>query len=254
MQVGTLRFGTVLAIAVGFLVPSIAEAQTARGRKAAPGGVEIEEITVTAQKREENIQEIPISVTAVSGEMLREQQVTKMLELTQVVPNLHIQMTTGSVSNLILAMRGVQVGDNNITVQPPIGLYVDGAYIAHLNGNNLDLEDLERVETLRGPQGTLYGRNTIGGAINLITKKPTDERSITVATRVGNFDTFKGRVTANIPLVGKNGFFQSDALGTIAIRQNAAYESHDGYFRNTYQPKPRDLNDLNRVFTMTALR
>jgi iron complex outermembrane recepter protein len=94
-------------------------------------------------------------------------------------------------------------------------------YISPLKGSNLDLEDLERVEVLRGPQGTLYGRNTIGGAVNFIAKKPTEERSATVSSEVGNFDTFNGRVTVNVPLVGKNGFYQSDALGVLRLRETA---------------------------------
>jgi iron complex outermembrane receptor protein len=156
-------------------------------------------------------------------------------------------------------MRGTSNNDTALSKNATVGMYVDGFYIAKLIGNNLDLEDLERVEALRGPQGTLFGRNTTGGAVNMVTRKPTEERSITASTEVGNFDAFKSRVTLNVPLVGKNGFWQSDAIGTLSLRQNVTYQSHDGYFRNESPTNVRasggsELNTVNRIFTMSALR
>jgi iron complex outermembrane receptor protein len=149
--------------------------------------------------------------------------------------------------------------NNAVSQSSTIGLYLDGVYIAKNQANAMDLEDLERVEVLRGPQGTLFGRNTIGGAINLITKKPTEEYSITASTEVGNFDSFKGRLTLNVPLVGKNGFFQSDALGTLSLRENAVYRSHEPYYDNRSPTNVREsggagYNNINRVFNMTSLR
>jgi len=221
--------------------------------------VEIEEITVTAQKREENIQETPISVTALTGSVLAEKGASSVSDLVQSVPNVFVQPGATQASATTFSMRGTNIGDNNLSENPAVGLYVDGVYIAKAQGSNLDIEDLERVEVLRGPQGTLYGKNTIGGAVNLITKKPTEERSITALTEVGNYDAFKARLTFNVPLIGKNGFWQSDALGTISLRENVSYRSHEPYVDNrspTNVPTSgaAGFTNLNRVFNMTSVR
>ncbi|MFN8626456.1 MAG: TonB-dependent receptor [Candidatus Binatia bacterium] len=251
-----------LAIAVGMFVPPASWGQAVTGKKAAAGGIEIEEITVTAQKREENIQEVPISITALGGAALTEKGVTEIPNLGEAVPNLRIATNPGGNSGMTIGLRGLGTY-GTISKQTPVGLYVDGIYISKIEGSNFDLEDLERVEVLRGPQGTLFGRNTIGGAINIITKKPTEERSITAQTEVGNYDTFNGRLTFNAPLIGKNGFAQSDALGTLSLRETVGYKTHDGYFRNALRtgepsaPTPSGggkLADLSRVYTLTALR
>jgi len=129
-------------------------------------------------------------------------------------------------------MRGLAQANSDPAFSTEVGLYVDGVYMTKVVGSNLDLEDIERVEVLRGPQGTLYGRNTIGGAVNFITKKPIEEHSITLATGVGNYETFNGRVATNVPLSGKNGYFQSDSVATLSLRETAGYKTHDGYWRN----------------------
>ncbi|MBP1687250.1 MAG: TonB-dependent receptor [Deltaproteobacteria bacterium] len=248
------RIGIGLAVVVGVVLPLRGWAQVTKGKKApSAGAVEIEEITVTAQRREENIQETPISVTAITGASLQEKGVTNVANLTEAVPNLHVTTFSGSNSSFSIAMRGVNLNDNEIAYQSGIGLYVDGAYISKVMGANLDLEDLERVEVLRGPQGTLYGRNTIGGAVNMVTRKPTEERSIIASTEVGNYDAFKGHVTLNVPLIGKNGFLQSDAIGTVSLRQNATYSLRDGFFRNT-GTGGSEYGNLNRVTTITGIR
>lgn len=254
-----LRRGLGLTLLAALVVPPASWGQAARGKKGAPGAVEIEEITVTAQKREENLQEIPISVTAVTGAALEQKGSATVVDLVQSVPNLNVVQNSTGYNALQIEMRGAVNQETSLAQNTVVGLYVDGAPIFKGLGSNLDLEDLDRVEVLRGPQGTLYGKNTTGGAINLITRKPTEERSIAAATEVGNYDAFKGRVTLNVPLIGKNGFFQSDALGTLSLRENVVYRSHDGFVRDqspTAVPAtgPAKLQDLNRVLTMTTLR
>jgi len=254
------RLGLGLAVSIGLFVPSPTWAQAAKGKKAAPTGtLEIEEITVTAQKREENIQEIPVSVSAVSGAMLEERGAKAISDLVESVPNLFAKEANQGSSSLQIGIRGALVGDPSFSQNPTVGLHVDGFYIAKIEGANMDLEDLDRVEVLRGPQGTLYGKNTIGGAVNLITKKPTEERSITAATEVGNFDSFKGRVTLNVPLIGKNGFFQSDAIGIISLRENVSYRSHEPYIDNQSPTNVKasggaGMANTNRVSNMTSVR
>jgi iron complex outermembrane receptor protein len=260
----SMRRVLALVLGVGVVVPSPGWAQAAKAKKEAPAGaVEIEEITVTAQKREENVQEIPVSVTAITGSMLKEKGVTTVNDLTETVPNLTISQSNMGASSLYFSMRGTVQNNPSTEYNPTVGLYVDGVYVKGILGANFDLEDLDRVEVLRGPQGTLYGRNTVGGTVNLINKKPTEERSITVATEVGNYDAFKGRLTLNVPLIGKQGFFASDAIGTVSLRENAMYESHEGYVTNETPPNipgaPKasggaSFDNLNRVFNTLALR
>jgi len=236
----------------------------ARPKHAAPKPeTEIEEITVTAQRREESLQETPISVTALGAEALQDKNVRDVVDLGETVPNLRIASGMASASALAVTIRGLAQANSDPAFSTKVGLYVDGVYMTKVVGSNLDLEDIERVEVLRGPQGTLYGRNTIGGAVNFITKKPTEEHSITLATGVGNYETFNGRVTINVPLIGKNGYFQSDSIGTLSLRETAGYKTHDGYWRNALppgapsQPAPSgsgNYSNLNRVYNWTALR
>jgi iron complex outermembrane recepter protein len=260
---GFVRFGIGLAMVVGLVVPSGSWAQAAKGKAAPRVETEIEEITVTAQKREESLQETPISVTALTSQALRESGVRTVVDLGQVVPNLRITANTGGTSSTTITLRGLQQGNPEAAFQPKVGLYVDGVYISKIIGSNLDLEDLERVEVLRGPQGTLYGRNTIGGAVNFITKKPTEERAVTLNQEVGNYETSNTRLTINVPLVGKNGFVQSDALGTLSLRTTAGYKTHAGFYRNALPPGApasppvgggSEWGNQNRVFVFGALR
>jgi len=250
----SLRLGIALVAGVSFIGPTGSWGQATKAKKTAPGAaLEVEEITVTAQKREESVQETPISIIAITGQALAEKQVANVVDLNQVVPNMHVTSYTGSNSTITISIRGVSQADNQVALQPSVGLYLDGAYLAHIVGSNLDLDDLERVEVLRGPQGTLWGRNTSAGAANFITRKPTDERSLTLSTEVGNYNFFKERLTLNMPLVGKNGIFHSDAIGTISVRQNVVYRHRDGFYTNTGSGS-NSYDNLNRISTMSQVR
>ncbi|MBP1685988.1 MAG: TonB-dependent receptor [Deltaproteobacteria bacterium] len=253
--------GIGLVTVITWAVPGTIWAQAAKGKRGAvPGlGTEIEEITVVAQKREESIQEVPISVTALTSENLAARGVKSITDIGEAAPNVRITIGGGTASGTVVGIRGIASANPNLSFEPAAGLYVDGVYIPKLQGTNLDLEDLDHVEVLRGPQGTLYGRNTIGGAINFITRKPTEERSVTLQTEAGNYETFRSRLTFNLPLIGKNGFWQSDALGTLSLRETVMYKHHDGYFTNqspTSVPASGSAGfaSLNRIFTMTSLR
>jgi iron complex outermembrane receptor protein len=178
-----MGFSTAMVLALGLVVPPGSWGQAAKEKRgAATAPLEIEEITVTAQKREENIQEIPISVTAVTGAALEEQGIPSLLELGHNVPNMHAMSSSSGEATVQVSMRGTFSGETSLAQAPSVGFHVDGFYLAKNLGNNMDLEDLERVEVLRGPQGTLFGRNTTGGAINMVSKKPTEQRSITLST------------------------------------------------------------------------
>ena len=130
---------------------------------------EVDEIVVTARRREEISHDVPIAVSAFSAEQLAERGAPDITWLQQSTPNLTLQVARGTNSTLIAFIRGVGQQDPLWGFEPGVGLYVDDVYIARPQGAVLDIYDIERLEVLRGPQGTLYGRNTIGGAIKYVT-------------------------------------------------------------------------------------
>ena len=134
----------------------------------------LEEIIVTAQKREQSLQDVPISVTAWSGDQLRSMNAQQSFDITRFTPGVDFIATSGG-QDTQLTIRGVSQGDFSDTIEPPNAVYVDEGYIATVQGNRFALFDLERVEILRGPQGTLFGRNATGGLVQYVTRKPTEE-------------------------------------------------------------------------------
>ncbi len=132
----------------------------------------LDEVIVTAQKRAQNLQEVPIALTALDANVLEHARVIDTDSFAKLVPNLHVkQSTTGAVT---LAIRGASNNDaGNPGFENAVGMYIDGVYTGKAVGSLFDLGDIERVEVLRGPQGTLYGRNTIGGAVNFVSKRPS---------------------------------------------------------------------------------
>ncbi|MCU0892155.1 MAG: Plug domain-containing protein, partial [Sandarakinorhabdus sp.] len=132
----------------------------------------IEDIIVTAQRRRERAQDVPIAITAFSAEALQARGVVNALDLTQFVPNLVGLNNTGLGTANAYYLRGLGNTESIATFDPPVGTYVDDIYISRQNANNFNLFDVERVEVLRGPQGTLFGRNTTGGAISVVMREP----------------------------------------------------------------------------------
>lgn len=136
----------------------------------------LEEIVVTATKREESIFEVPIAITAFNEETMLRAGITDLMDVGKFVPNLNVTgFSAGHVSSVNPFIRGIGLQDHLITTEPGVSVYVDGVYLGRQVGQNWSLANIERVEVLRGPQGTLYGRNSIGGAINIITRKPGEE-------------------------------------------------------------------------------
>ncbi|MDH3812500.1 MAG: TonB-dependent receptor plug domain-containing protein, partial [Gammaproteobacteria bacterium] len=133
----------------------------------------IEEIMVTATKREQSIYEVPVAVSAFQGDQLAQQGIVDIIDIGKFVPNLNItQFSAGHNSSSNPFIRGIGLQDHLITTDPGVSVYVDGVYLGRQVGQNWSIANIERIEVLRGPQGTLYGRNSIGGAINIITKTP----------------------------------------------------------------------------------
>lgn len=156
------------------------------------GARPLEVVTVTARRKEESLNEIPLALTAFGEQQLDDFNVINLYDIGKYVPNLHIgNFGNGNPSHTSVFMRGVGQQDHIITVDSGIGLYLDGVYLGRQQGSNLNMSNIERVEVVRGPQGTLYGRNNIGGAINFITKRPTGEDAVTVSLQAGSRERAK---------------------------------------------------------------
>jgi iron complex outermembrane receptor protein len=187
--VGTIRIvvGSMAAVAAGW--SATASAQTA-GTAATPQ-TGLAEITVTAERREASLQTVPVAVSALDTTALENRQVTEAEDLQRLVPSLKMANNITSPTNLSPSLRGSLQQDASLVVaESPFGIYVDDVYIARLNGNNVTLADVERVEVLRGPQGTLYGRNTLSGAIKFVTRTPGDESWANLRVGGGNWDQY----------------------------------------------------------------
>ena len=156
----------------------------------------LEEVVVTAQKKEENLQETPIAITAITESAIDDLDIASVVDLAGMAPNVHIINTPSNNTAATIAMRGGVTINPAITWEPTVGMYLDGVYLGKGQGSIFDVVDLERVEILRGPQGTLYGRNTLGGAINLISKKPSGE-GMSAKVTIGNYGLKQSQLIAD---------------------------------------------------------
>lgn len=200
------------------------------------------EIVVTARRTEENLQTTPVAVTALGAEQISRQQLVDVSALQYAAPSLTVAPATGDTSAANIAVRGQSQSDNLIAIDPAVGIYLDGVYVARSSGALFNLVDVQRVEVLRGPQGTLYGRNTTGGAINLVAKRPEADFGGSISGRVGNFGLREVTAVANVPL--------GESAGFRVAYQNS---EHDGYARNAFLN--RELNDdktnfVRGIFTL----
>ncbi|HUP61381.1 MAG TPA: TonB-dependent receptor [Thermoanaerobaculia bacterium] len=190
-----------------------------------------EEIVVTARKREENVQEVPVAVTVITADKLEEAAAADLSELQTQVPNLAVYQGRNQSTTLTAFMRGIGQADPLWGVDPGVGLYMDDVYMARPQGALLDVFDVARIEVLRGPQGTLYGKNTIGGAIKYVSKPLTDERQAMVSLSAGEYNALDLRASFSGALVpGK-------VRGKLAF----ATLNRDGY--GTNQLTGRDVSD-----------
>jgi iron complex outermembrane receptor protein len=184
-------FYTRLLISTGISgIALLAASQTV----AAPA---LKEVLVTAQKRSESAQDIPIAVTGVTADMLDKLGFENANDVSAQVPNMQVSGPYGDVQP-IFSIRGVSMSDYSSNQASPIGVYVDETYLAPVYSHGANFFDIERLEVLRGPQGTLYGKNTTGGAINIITRTPqfSDEPSNYIKLGAGSFNATSAKVTS----------------------------------------------------------
>jgi len=200
----------------------------------------VEELVVTARRTEESAQTTPVAISAFSAEGLQRQGATSVTDLQGAVPNMNLVQGRGSSNSTNIYIRGVGQPDALQTFDPAVGLYIDDVYISRIRGTQLDLLDLARVEVLRGPQGTLYGKNTIGGALKLVSRAPDQTLRSQASATVGNYQTFEGKLALSGPV--------SD---TLAIGVAAMGSAHGGYVKNPVTHE--HYNDKNTVALRAAL-
>ncbi|MGD9597688.1 MAG: TonB-dependent receptor [Steroidobacteraceae bacterium] len=211
-----------------------------------PSADTIQEVIVTAQKREESLQETPIAITAFTSRDLDAQRVTNTLDLLNKVPSLNLAPFAGTRAAPNLYIRGMGNLIASTTKDMATGIYIDGVPVARAVGLATDIADLERVEVLRGPQGTLWGRNTTAGAINFITQKPDDELSFGAQLTAGSWDLRAGRARINVPV--------GDKLFARVVYMRA---ENDGWVKNTNSTLPNQINfneDRKKEAVRAALR
>src|ERR1700761_3409499 len=182
-----------------------ARAQAGDQPAVAAGGQGLEEIVVTARRTEEKLQAAPVSVTAFTAAKLGQQNITNPTGLRGLGPALTINQGSGYGTGLNVAIRGIIQADLNLEQDAPIALYIDDVYNGRMLGGFFDLVDLESVEVLRGPQGTLFGRNTTGGALNITTRKPADEFQIQARVGYATYNTVTERFEVDTGEIGNTG-------------------------------------------------
>lgn len=191
----------------------------------------IADIVVTAQKRGENLQQMPVAISAFTGDQLELQGISETKDLSAIAPNLAVLGGTTNATATVVTIRGIPTAaDESMAYDSPIGIYIDGVYLARSAASSFEVADIERVEVLRGPQGTLFGRNTTGGAVNFVTRAPAEEFDLSLRAGFGNFDQrlFRGVVNTG-------------RLADI-VRSSVSYlyKARDGVVDNLLQPDRRD--------------
>ena len=177
-----------------------------------------ETIKVTARKRTESLFETPTAITSLGEGVLADANISNVDDVGKYVPNLNIsRYGVGSTAHAAVFIRGIGLQDHIITTDPGVGVYLDGVYLGRQMGANMSLPNVERVEVLRGPQGTLYGRNTLGGAVNIITKSPGDENIATVALKAGS----RGRVASDV-------YINADLSDTLSFSASGSFKTRNG--------------------------
>ena len=200
---------------------------------AAEESFQLEEVVVTARRRAENLQDIPVSVTAFTSSDMDEVGITDVTDISQLTPNLIVQPNLGGNDGVLICMRGLCRTDFTITEDPMVGIYVDGIYIGKSIGSLFDVAELDRIEVLRGPQGTLYGKNTLGGAVIMHTRKPSGEFGAKGIVTAGNFGRLDGKAYVEFPITD-----------TLAANVSVLSKNHDPYVKNTMGDDRWDADNL----------
>jgi iron complex outermembrane receptor protein len=221
-RIGSLALVALLALARS----SAAQEAPAAAEPAQTGG--IEEITITAEKRATNLQETPIAVTAITSDAIQEQGLEDFNDVQFMAP----AIVYGEIADMAqITMRGIGVDISTIDAEPGVALHQDGVYRGGLTSSSALFFDAERVEVLRGPQGTLYGRNSTGGSLNVITKLPGETPSLDASVLYGDYSRWRAEAFGDLPLID----------GVLSLRGGFAYDSRGGYTDNTFTGNEEDV-------------
>jgi len=235
-----LAFWTIAGLAVG-AGGAYAQTTPANPPAATDNSGALQEVVVTAERRSENVQSVPIAITAFTAETLQERNLTNVHALGDMTPGVNLDQGapfSGDRSVLSASIRGVGQDDFAFNLNPAVGVYLDGVYLARTIGANQDLLDVDRVEILKGPQGTLFGANTEGGAISIITHTPGDEEKFTGQVTAGSLNRRDFGFTADLPII------KDTLLSSITV----STQNRDGYQRVI--PYPSDVPDGQTAFVV----
>lgn len=192
---------------------------------------QLDEIIVTAEKREASLQDTALSISAFNEAQIEQLGISDAYDIGAHIPSLTTAKSPSSISAVSFYIRGIGNGEPILTAEQPVGVYVDGAVLARQTGSLLDIIDLERVEVLRGPQGSLYGRNTTGGAINFITKRPGDEQEINQKFSYGNYGYWQSKTSIDTGELGDSG---------VRTKFTYLHKERDGIVDDINAPKDKD--------------
>jgi iron complex outermembrane receptor protein len=235
-------------------------------------------VVVTAQKRSESVQKVPIAVTAFTAQVLKDKSITDVTGLSRLTPNVNLDTASpfgGANEVLSASIRGIGQDDFGINLDPGVGVYVDGVYYARTTGANVNMMDVDRVEILKGPQGTLFGRNTIGGAISVVTHTPGDEYKADAEVTLGSYNRRDFQATADLPIsstvlssitfssLNRDGYqkripytaqtgYVSDPVGTFPSAGSGTYSTQGGQGQDTLRAKVLWKAAPNFTVTTTA--
>jgi iron complex outermembrane receptor protein len=178
-----------------------ADTDTAPDQAGADNSNTLQEVVVTARRRSEDLENVPLTVSAITAGSIQEQDVTSLQDLNSFVPNMKIANDRATSSTVNVYIRGVGQSDPLWGFEPGVGIYIDDVYLARPQAALLDVLDVDRLEVLSGPQGTLYGKNTIAGAIKYVTRDITGPATLTVSATGGNFGEHDFKLNASAPLI-----------------------------------------------------
>jgi len=204
-------------------------------------GFALEEVVVTARRREESLQETPLAVTALNAEALRDAGVRNLADLNQIAPNIEVASTNGNAPLANIYIRGIGQRNSGANIDSGVGIYIDNVYVGRPDGALLDLNDIQSVQVLRGPQGTLFGKNTTGGALVFTSNSPVEGFEGSLGARVGNYDRLDVDFVVNLPVTDK-----------LFTRLSGVSISRDGYIENTFDGE--DYVDEDRQSLMWQTR